>query len=316
MSDENEVSSGPPAGVSSGPGIALGVASLGVAAILLVIAARQPPETLCDPPLSLPIVAFAAAQAAFVLALGALRRAKLSGLLAATLPLAWALLSGATLALREAAGDYDAIGRGDLGLAGATVLGLFLMLHGLGMKLETSGSLAWLVVPVLTLGLSFGWLRVIEDGTPHRTWRSWDAVNVFAEGLATMEKTTGHVPRSDVSLEEVIAAIVPTHAKHLPRTDGWGRELEYVSDGKTWEIASRGAFGERGPISTGPVRGHADDLVLASGGILAWPESPCGALDASQVEELRAPPPDGERDLLPVPPGAIDKRGDKRSDGR
>lgn len=295
-----------------GPGIAVGIAALGVAAILLVIAARQVPVTLCDPMINLPILAFAASQAAFVLALGALRRAGLPSILAATLPLAWALLAAATLALRESAGDFEAIGRGDLLMAGATALGLFLMFHGMGLKLEVAGTLAWLLIPVLAFGLSLGWLRVIEDGVPQRTWRSWHAVNQFADALTRMAAKTGHVPKSGGNLDDVIAELVPTHASSLPRVDGWGRELEYVSDGTTWDIASLGAFGERGPLGTGPVRGHADDLVIASSGILSWPESPCGALDLEQVQELREPPSSGEPERSPAPPGVIDKRGEKR----
>ena len=296
-SDQTEV------GRTAGPGIAVGIAAVGVAAILLVIAARQVPVTLCDPMINLPILAFAASQAAFVLALGALRRAGLPSILATTLPLAWALLAAATLALRESAGDVEAIGRGDLLMAGATALGLFLMFHGMGLKLDAAGTLAWLLIPVLAFGLSLGWLRVIEDGVPQRTWRSWHAVNQFADALTRMAAKTGHVPKSGGRLDDLIAELVPTHASSLPRVDGWGRELEYVSDGTTWEIASLGAFGERG---------HADDLVIASSGILSWPESPCGALDLEQVRELREPPSSGEPEMLPAPPGVIDKRGEKR----
>ena len=296
-----------------GPGIALGAAAMGVAAILLVIAAKRPPESICDPMISLPVLAFAVAQAAFVLALGAFRRAGLGPLLAGVLPLAWALLAGAALALREAAGDFDAVTSGNLVMILGTVLGLFLLSHGIAMKLETAGSLGWLVGPVLALALSLAWLRVVEDGTPQRYWRSWGAADTWGLALGRMEKETGGVPRSDADLAAVIAALEPTFAKDLPRVDGWGRELEYVSDGKTWEIASLGAFGERGPEGTGPVRGFADDLVVSNLGYVSWPEQPCGGVDAAEIQELRTePPPDGEPDKLPVPDGVIDKRNEKR----
>lgn len=295
-----------------GPGIPLAVASACVALVLLALAMRDLPETICDPKVSLPVLAFAAAQAAFVLALGAFRRAGLPRLFAGTLPLAWALASAAVLALREAAGDVEAIGRGDAFMAVATALGLFLMLHGMGLRLETSGQAAWAVVPVLALGLSFAWLRVVEDGTSQRTWRSWNALTDFADALASAQKAGG-VPRGDATLDEVIAQLVPTHARALPRVDGWGHELEYVSDGKTWELSSLGAFGEIGPTSRGPVRGHADDLVVSDEGVLAWPESPCGSLDETQVQELRAPEPaTAEPALPPAPAGAVDKRNEPR----
>jgi hypothetical protein len=177
----------------------------------------------------------------------------------------------------------------------------------MAMKLEGAGRIAWVAGPLVALALAFGWLRVIEDGTSQRAWRSWKALNAAADAVAAMQQATGKLPAAG-SFEDVARQLEPTHARDLPRVDGWGRPLEYVTDGATWELASRGAFGEPGPVSLGPVRAYADDLVLASGGIMSWPESPCGALDEARIEELRTAPPDGERDLLPAPEGAVDKR--------
>jgi hypothetical protein len=299
--------------VPAGPGLGMAFACIGSAAILLVLALRRPAETLCDPVVGLPIVAFAVAQAIFIIGVGFLRRQGVSQLFAAAIPLAWSMMAGAVLVMRQCAGDVAAIGQGDAVFAGASVLGLFLMFHGMAMKLEKSALAGFLVVAALALVISLGWIKLMDGGPVQRTWNSWEAVNRVNDALVAFKAKTGKVPPSGESLDDAMLKIDQVLGGSVPRIDGWGRELEYVSDGKTYEIASRGAFGELGPVSTGAVRAFADDIVIANGVVVSWPESPCvSAEEAAAQADAKAAVEATKPKELPVPPGAIDKRHQRR----
>lgn len=294
-------------------GLGIAVACIGAAAILLVLVIRRPPETLCEPVIGLPSAVFALAQAIFIIGLGCLRRLGVSQLLAGAIPLAWAMLAGAVLVMRQCAGDVAAIGQGDAVFAGASVLGLFLMFHGMAMRLEKSALPGFLVVAALALVVSLGWIKLMEGGAVQRTWNSWEAVNRVNDAIVAVKAKTGELPPSGESLDDAMRKVDQVLGGSVPRVDGWGRELEYVSDGRTYEIASRGAFGERGPASSGPVRAFADDIVIVNGTVVSWPESPCASDDVAAAEAAAKAAAEAARQKeLPAPAGAIDKRHQRR----
>lgn len=77
----------------------------------------------------------------------------------------------------------------------------------------------------------------------------------------------GHVEYAN--LKRVLA---PTYIKELPRDDGWGRPLEFITGDQTYKISSLGRDGEPSGFAPHSTTDFDCDIVYQDGTFLQFPE--------------------------------------------
>ncbi len=275
------------------PGGLAPLVACGVAAVaLLAASAVRPIASLCEPAYAPEPLAFAAAQGiGFVMLAGLARRAG-PGLLAWTLVIASALLSGGALLAQSTGGRVEAIRPIDLAHAGVAALALGLLVAGLALSADPPRGGRAVALAVLVAGAGFLAVHLSRARAVDRVVVSWANVEAAAIALGTLETMP---PGADVPLVDVIVVVDPADRAGVLLEDGWGHPLRYSLNDGRWSVTSLGADGERGPSDEGPSRDLADDLVLVNGEPHAWPERPCGTTpprkkNPAEPVDLRARP--------------------------
>lgn len=265
----------------------LAVALLALSGAALAAAALRPPRGLCDPSVG----SHAALALAACLMLGALilleragwRRAALGGVAAA-----WGVVAASALLLLASAGRAVSATGMDAAYAAGSGAALALLLAGLAGRLapateRVAARVASGCIIAAAAGAVAAWL--VNARAADKTWASWSRVN-DAAALVEEAVTRKIAPERDGTLAEALRELPRDMKRGVSATDAWGGDLRYSYDGKSWRVASLGSDRAKGPRSSGACPDHADDLAIADGAPVAWPESPCD--DAAE-----APAPSG-----------------------
>jgi len=128
------------------------------------------------------------------------------------------------------------------------------------------------VAAVVLIGLAFGCgrtgeeyavqvVRAVDQGKVTATRGDMETIGRALEAV-TVDR--GGYPAGS-TIQDAMAAIVPTQMRLAVTADAWGRPLEYRSDGRTYTLASAGADG---------AAGTDDDLVLSDGRFAGLPAPP------------------------------------------
>ena len=101
------------------------------------------------------------------------------------------------------------------------------------------------MIPVMAAVAIPNLLNAIDRGKQKRTMADIKMIGVAIESFSIDQDKYPGSPRGEwVDMEAMTSRLVPTYAKTLPRTDGWGHALRYWSDGKSYRIVSPGKDGE------------------------------------------------------------------------
>jgi type II secretion system protein G len=74
--------------------------------------------------------------------------------------------------------------------------------------------------------------------------------------------------------DSLVLTLVPTYMRHIPRTDGWGRPLQFGAEGKVYGIRSAGRDGvyDSDTYVQGAGSNPDCDIVFSNGNFVRWPE--------------------------------------------
>ena len=80
---------------------------------------------------------------------------------------------------------------------------------------------------------------------------------------------------SAVTFQDLNSQLVPTYMRRIPRSDGWGRPLQFGAEGKVYAIRSSGRDGtyETDSYEQGAGENPDCDIVFANGNFVRWPET-------------------------------------------
>jgi hypothetical protein len=87
------------------------------------------------------------------------------------------------------------------------------------------------------------------------------------------EYTVGDVSSGSVSTDALVAVLMPTYIRDVPRTDGWNNEFLFaVSDnGQGYSVRSLGENGAHDPAAPGPNETPNADIEFANGRFVSYP---------------------------------------------
>jgi type II secretion system protein G len=80
-------------------------------------------------------------------------------------------------------------------------------------------------------------------------------------------------PTVAVTWDDLSLALTPTFIKTVPKTDGWGRPLEFAYEGRMYAIRSAGRDGlyEGTDYELAPTDSPDCDIVYSNGNFVTWP---------------------------------------------
>ena len=142
--------------------------------------------------------------------------------------------------------EREIIGTYRRGAIGVVAVGLIALAFGCG---KTGEQYAVQVV------------RAVDQGKVTATRSDMETIGRALEAV-TVDR--GGYPAGS-TIQDAMAAIVPTRMRLAVTADAWGRSLEYRSDGRTYTLTSAGSDG---------ADGTDDDLVLSDGRFTQLPAPP------------------------------------------
>ncbi len=98
-------------------------------------------------------------------------------------------------------------------------------------------------------------------------WESWNSeAGVFGAAGFTFPSATTY--------DSLAKTLSPTYMRNIPRTDGWGRPLQFGAAGKTYGIRSAGRDGvyDSDTYAQGAGANPDCDIVFSNGNFVRWPE--------------------------------------------
>ncbi len=138
-------------------------------------------------------------------------------------------------------------------------------------------SMAVLASPLVLVGAT----NALNALDRHRQEQTILTLRTLATAVDLHSRTHGghpHLGADPIPATRLASLLTPTDGERLRFHDGWGRPLLYRSEGTGYRLWSHGKDGRFGGPSGTPSRGAVtsfeDDLVLANGSFLAWPEGP------------------------------------------
>ncbi len=125
------------------------------------------------------------------------------------------------------------------------------------------GIIAAIAIPALN--------SAIQRARQKRTMVDLRAVATAVSSYAT---DFGFVPRlAGGEVGSLTGYLIPTYVRTLATTDAWYTPLLYESEGLDYTVRSLGSDGvAQGALTPGPTTRFADDIVMADGVFVQWPE--------------------------------------------
>ena len=125
------------------------------------------------------------------------------------------------------------------------------------------GILAAVAIPGLTSALQRA-----------RQKRTMADLRTVATAVSAYGIDYGFMPKlGDAAVEALGPYLVPTYVRHMPALDGWHRSMRYQAEGFSYTLMSYGADGLAQPARPiGPTTSFSDDIVLANGIFVQWPD--------------------------------------------
>jgi general secretion pathway protein G len=125
------------------------------------------------------------------------------------------------------------------------------------------GIVAAIAIPALN--------SAIQRARQKRTMADLRAVATAVSSYAT---DFGFVPRlASGEVGSLTGYLIPTYVRTLPTADAWHTPMLYESEGLGYTLRSLGSDGvAQGSLTLGPTTRLADDIVMADGVFVQWPE--------------------------------------------
>ncbi|MDQ3282447.1 MAG: type II secretion system protein GspG [Acidobacteriota bacterium] len=134
------------------------------------------------------------------------------------------------------------------------------------------------IIAIIAAIATMAYLSAIERARQKRTVNDMRIIATAWEARASETSSytaAGYAfPGTSVAYETLLTALTPTYTRKLPRTDAWGRPLEFaVGEGKEYAIRSMGRDGkvEGGEYTPGETTEPDCDIIYANGAFVTFP---------------------------------------------
>jgi general secretion pathway protein G len=115
-------------------------------------------------------------------------------------------------------------------------------------------------------------LNAIDRGRQKRTMADMRSVGTAVESYA-VDENRYPLQASEATVDgNLDQHVEPIYIKTCPDNDGWGNQLQYISDGGEYTIRSWGKSGDDDCTALGPTTSFEDDICFSNGSYTQWPE--------------------------------------------
>ncbi len=131
-----------------------------------------------------------------------------------------------------------------------------------------------IVVAIIGIISAIAIPRLLHALQSARQKRTQADMRTLAQIIAIYQQDNTNYPLlADGTVSQIRQYLVPHASGNLVEIDGWQQPIRYQSSGIEYTLISFGAnYAADEPYITGPTRRFRDDIIVASGAFVQWPE--------------------------------------------
>ena len=136
------------------------------------------------------------------------------------------------------------------------------------------------VVAIIAIVAAIAIMNYLGSVERARQKRTMADIRSIAHAWETSNSESGHYAAAGFSFpsvttyEKLTTTLVPTYMRNIPRTDGWGRPLQFGAEGKVYGIRSAGRDGvyDSDTYEQGAGANPDCDIVYSNGNFVRYPD--------------------------------------------